>query len=89
VTSATALARAPCGILGSRGTSATRCVDRLALIRRAAKLRERRRAAADDADAELRRLICEGFEQHIPGEKLAEAAGLSVPRVYQIRDKRR
>jgi hypothetical protein len=61
-------------------------VDRLALIRRAAKLRERRRAATDNADAELRRLICDGFEQHIPGEKLAEAAGLSVPRVYQIRD---
>ena len=25
----------------------------------------------------------------IPGEQLAEAAGLSVPRVYQIRDGRR
>ena len=35
------------------------------------------------------RLIREGFEQGIPGEKLAEAAGLSVPRVYQIRDGRR
>jgi hypothetical protein len=40
------------------------------------------------ADAELRRLIREGFEQHMPGEKFAEAAGLSVPRVYQIRDGR-
>jgi len=30
-----------------------------------------------------------GFEQHIPGEQLAEAAGLSVSRVYQIRDGRR
>jgi len=64
-------------------------VDHLALIRRAAKSRERRRAALDDADAELRRLIREGFEQGISGEKLAEAAGLSVPRVYQIRDGRR
>jgi hypothetical protein len=64
-------------------------VDHLALIRRAAKVRERRRAAVDDADGELRRLIREGFEQGIPGEKLAEAAGLSVPRVYQIRDGRR
>jgi hypothetical protein len=63
--------------------------DQLALIRRAAKLRARRRAAVDEADAELRRLIREGFEQGIPGEKLAEAAGLSVPRVYQIRDGRR
>jgi hypothetical protein len=64
-------------------------MDHLALIRRAAKLRDRRRAALDAADEELRRLIREGFEQGISGEKLAEAAGLSVPRVYQIRDGRR
>jgi len=64
-------------------------VDQLALIRRAAKLRERRRTAFDDADAELRRLIREGFEQGLPGEQLAEAAGLSIARVYQIRDGRR
>jgi hypothetical protein len=64
-------------------------MDHLALIRRAAKLRERRKKAFDDGDAELRRLIREGFEQGIVGEKLAEAAGLSVPRVYQIRDGRR
>jgi hypothetical protein len=48
----------------------------------------RRRVALDDAEAELRRLIREGFQQGITGEKLAEAAGLSVPRVYQIRDGR-
>jgi hypothetical protein len=41
------------------------------------------------ADAEMRRLIREGFEYGIPGEQLAEAAGLSLPRVYQIRDGRR
>ena len=63
-------------------------MDQLALIARAAKLRDRRRGAFDEADAELRRLIREGFEQGISGEKLAEAAGLSVPRVYQIRDGR-
>jgi hypothetical protein len=45
--------------------------------------------AFDAADAELRRLIREGFEQGISGERLAEAAGMSVPRVYQIRDGRR
>jgi hypothetical protein len=33
------------------------------------------------ANAELRRLIREGFEEGISGEQLAEAAGLSVPRV--------
>jgi hypothetical protein len=42
---------------------------------------ERRRASADDADAELRRLICDGFDQRIPGEarrggRLVRAAGL-------------
>jgi hypothetical protein len=42
--------------------------------------------AFDAADAELRRLIREGFKQGISGEQLAEASGLSVPRVYQIRD---
>jgi hypothetical protein len=64
-------------------------MDQLALIRRAAKLRERRRAAFDAGDAELRQLIREGFAQGIPGDRLADAAGLSLPRVYQIRDGRR
>jgi hypothetical protein len=63
-------------------------MDQLALIRRAAKQRERRRGTFDAADTELRRLIREGFDQGIPGEQLASAAGLSVPRVYQIRDGR-
>jgi hypothetical protein len=55
-----------------------------------AEWRDRSRGAfVDAADAELRRLLREGFEHGIPGEKLAEAAGLSVPRVYQIRDGRR
>lgn len=64
-------------------------MDHLALIRRAAKLRARRRDACDAADAELRRLIREGFDHGIPGEQLADAAELSAPRVYQIRDGRR
>jgi hypothetical protein len=49
---------------------------------------ERRRGAFEAADAELRGLIREGFEQGMPGDQLAQAAGLSVPRVYQIRDGR-
>jgi hypothetical protein len=49
---------------------------------------DRRRTALDDADAELRRLIREGFKHGIPGEQLAQAAGLSMSRVYQIRDGR-
>jgi hypothetical protein len=47
------------------------------------------RGAFDAADAELRQLVREGFEEGISGEKLAEAAGLSLARVYQIRDGRR
>lgn len=64
-------------------------MDHLARIRRAAKLRERARGAYDDCDADLRRLIREGFSLGIAGETLAEAAGLSMSRVYQIRDGRR
>jgi hypothetical protein len=64
-------------------------MDQLARIKRAAKMRERARDAFADSDAELRRLIREGFSQGISGERLAEAAGLSVARVYQIRDGRR
>lgn len=64
-------------------------MDQLALIRRAAKLRERRHDAFEAADDDLRRLIREGFEHGIPGEQLAQAAGLSMSRVYQIRDGRR
>jgi hypothetical protein len=64
-------------------------MDQLALISRAAKLRDRRRGAFDEADAELRRLIREGFKQGLPGRQIAEAAGLKIARVYQIRDGRR
>lgn len=55
-------------------------------IREAAELRERRRNAYDAADAELRRRICEGFEQEIPGVRIAEAAQLSPTRVSEIRN---
>jgi hypothetical protein len=75
------------GVLFQRATIPQ--VDQLALIRRAAKLRERRRDTFEAADDELRRLIRAGFEQGIAGERLAEAAGLSMSRVYQIRDGRR
>jgi hypothetical protein len=64
-------------------------MDQLALIRRAAKRRESRRAAFDEADEELRRLVREGFDQGLSGEQLAEAASLSLSRIYQIRDGRR
>jgi hypothetical protein len=64
-------------------------VDHLGLIRRAARRRQSRREAFDTADAELRELIRKDFEQGLSGEKLAEAAGLSLARVYQIRDGRR
>ena len=46
-------------------------------------------STCNDADAELPRLIRDGFSQGFPGDQLAEAAGMSVARVYQIRDGRR
>lgn len=61
----------------------------LALISRAAKLRERHRGAYDAADAEWRTLIREACEHDITAARIAEAAGISVPRVYQVRDGRR
>jgi hypothetical protein len=64
-------------------------VDFFAEIRRAAERRTKRRSAYELADEELRRLIREGFESGLPADKIAEASGLSVPRVYQIRDGRR
>jgi hypothetical protein len=64
-------------------------VDQLGLIRRAARKRESRREAFEASDEDLRGLIREGFDQGLSGEKLAEAAGLSLSRVYQIKDGRR
>lgn len=61
----------------------------LILISRAAKLREQRRHAYEIADAEWRALIREAFQQGITGERIAEAAGISAPRTFQIRDGRR
>jgi hypothetical protein len=64
-------------------------VGRLRGVPVTAKLRERRRDAFGAAHAELRRLIREGFESGIPGDQLAQAAGLSMSRVDQISDGRR
>ena len=50
-----------------------------------AKRRERQRGALEAAGAELRRPM-PGLQSGIPVEKLADAAELSVPRVYQIKD---
>ena len=63
--------------------------EHLTLIKRAARQRERQQGKLRDADDELRRLIREGFEKGLSGEQIAKAAGLSAPRVYQIRDGRR
>jgi hypothetical protein len=58
-------------------------------IQRAAAVRARRQAEFDAADETLRALIREGFDLKISGTALAEASGLSVPRVYQVRNGRR
>jgi hypothetical protein len=57
---------------------------------RACPAKRRNTSGAFGADGtELRRLIREGFERGIAGEQIAQAAGLSMSRVSQIRDGRR
>jgi hypothetical protein len=50
-----------------------------------AKLR-RIRSREDEAMKEVHDLIKTGFDMDISGNKLSKASGLSLPRVYQIRD---
>jgi hypothetical protein len=50
-------------------------IGRLGLAHPSAKLREHRRAALDDAVAELRRLIREGFESGIPARSSPRRPG--------------
>jgi hypothetical protein len=63
-----------------RASSATPCVEPSGTAGR---------GTFDAADAEQRRLIREGFECGIPGEQLAEAAGLSVVVVVHVGDQHR
>jgi hypothetical protein len=49
----------------------------------------RRRDTFERAGDELRRLIREGFERGIPASHSPRRTGLSMSRVYQIRDGRR
>ncbi|QBP29694.1 hypothetical protein SEA_TYPHA_37 [Mycobacterium phage Typha] len=46
------------------------------------------RANQIKAQDEVRQLIIDGFALGISGQDLADAAGVSKPRVYQIRDGR-
>jgi hypothetical protein len=63
-----------------------RRVDIETRIRRCVAKRERIRA---ELDAELRTLVCEAFAEGLPGRRIAEAAGVKIARIYQIRDGRR
>jgi hypothetical protein len=54
------------------------------LLQRVAYAAKRRQTFTDDLHA----LIREAFEAGLSGSKIADAAGLSTPRVYQIRDGR-
>jgi len=60
----------------------------LQALKRARARQARVQQKLAEADAEVRQLVAEGFSLGIPGQKLADAAGLSKPRVYQIRDGR-
>jgi hypothetical protein len=63
--------------------------DTATKLRRAAAERARRQQALDQADEELQAAIRAAFEQGLGGPAIAQASGLSTPRVYQIRDGRR
>ena len=58
-------------------------------IRRAARKRDAAKVVLADAEEDVAVLIREGFEMGVSGPVIAEAAGLSKPRAYQIRDGRR
>lgn len=46
-------------------------------------------ARIEALDAELIKLVQQGFKDKIPATELAERAGVSRARIYQIRDGRR
>lgn len=50
---------------------------------------QRVREREDEAMREVHDKIREGFRMDISGIKLAKASGLSLPRVYQVRDEMR
>lgn len=70
-------------------TTADTTQDVIRRLGRAARDRARLQQKLDEADTHLRDLIKTGFQLGLPGPALADAAGLSKPRVYQIRDDRR
>ena len=55
-------------------------------IKRTARLKARHQAVVERAAAELRCLVHDGFELKISGAVLADASGMSLARVYQMRD---
>lgn len=61
--------------------------EHLKKLTTARKRLQRLRAKEDDAMREVHTLIRDGFhEYNISGLKLATASGLSLPRVYQVRN---
>jgi hypothetical protein len=64
-------------------------IGRLGGAHLSAKRRERQRRTRWPLTLSCAALIRKAFEQGIPGEQLAEAAGLSGTGIYQIRDGRR
>lgn len=60
-----------------------------ATLKRAAKKRARRQLALEQAEHELHAAIRDAFTEGLSGAAIAELSGLSIPRVYQIRDGRR
>jgi hypothetical protein len=55
-------------------------------VARAARLARAARGRADEADAKLRAAIVAALERNVSAIAIAEAAGVTRQRIYQIRD---
>ncbi|TCN51763.1 hypothetical protein EV641_109154 [Rhodococcus sp. SMB37] len=64
-------------------------VDIIAKLAEQRDKKARLEAELAEIDTEIRHLVRDGFDAGLTASKMAAAAGLSAPRMYQIRDGRR
>lgn len=53
-------------------------------IDKAVKKRDKTRQAAEEAEMDLRQVICNAFDNGLSASYMAEATGLTISRLYQI-----
>jgi len=56
----------------------------IAKIEKAVKRRERAERASEEAEMDLRQVICDAFDNGLSASYISEATGLSISRLYQI-----